>query len=222
MTGWPDVWIKKTGPVSSDLREVIAVDGFDSGPSAVDAESWRNYVNWFISTVGLSAKDSVYEVGCGAGAFLTVLAEAGIAVGGSDISPGLIEAAKERLAGEFHVCEATEAPIGDVDVAFSNSVFQYFPDLDYASDVLGLMCASANQVAVLDVPDFGTRERSEAARAEQSGGLELYRARYEALPHLYYEREWFERSGWSVTVVDQDIPGYGNSPFRFNVFLRKI
>ena len=64
-----------------------------------------------IRAARLSGGDRVLELGCGMGRFTALLAEAGFAVTGIDLSPALLDVAREHCAGntELLCCDATAA-----------------------------------------------------------------------------------------------------------------
>jgi SAM-dependent methyltransferase len=63
---------------------------------------------------------TVLDLGCGEGWLARALAEHGIRVTGVDASPALIEAARERGGGEFHVRAYDQLDLGAFDVVVAN------------------------------------------------------------------------------------------------------
>jgi ubiquinone/menaquinone biosynthesis C-methylase UbiE len=107
-------------------------------------------------------------------------------------------------------------PSNRFDAVFSHGVFLYFPDFQYAGDALREMlrvCRASGRLLIGDVPDLDKKETCVAARRAAGSSL---------LPeHLYYPKGFFQDFAAShslpVTVTDQDIPDYANTPYRFNV-----
>lgn len=226
MSRWPEIWGGRAATAEAvSLADLIRLDGFDLGAGKVDEQAWYGYVAELARRLGMVAGDSVYEVGCGGGALLFVLHQAGHPVGGIDYSPSLIEHAQRAMPGmQFAVAEANALAGEARDFVVANSVFSYFPDQDYAQEVFARMLAMARKgVAILDVPDLERREAAEAARRAALPPGE-YEARYRGLEHRYYSREWFStlaaRHGWQIDVTEQWLAGYGNAPHRFNVMLK--
>ena len=148
-------------------------------------------------------------------------------VAGLDYSAALIEIANEAMSDmSFKVMEAIEVEVEDkFDIVLSNSVFQYFASLDYAKSVLSRMIEKANKkVIILDVNDKAKQEKALSLR---KGALsnEEYENKYAGLDHLFYEKNWFQEVASvynrNIEIFDQDIEGYLNSSFRFNVIFSK-
>lgn len=224
---WQSVWAaRRLDPTKgSQLAQLMAADGLDTGFGSVSEPSWRAFARRTSDALGLAHGDRVFEVGCGAGAFLLDLYERGIEVAGLDQSAALIEIARAAMPrGSFSIADASAVDgWAQADVVLACGVFMYFPTLDYARGVVTKMAANARRaVAVLDVPDLA---KQAAALEHRRGtlGPEEYAARYAGLDHLYYAKDWmrevFEAAGLGdVRVEDQAIPGYANAAYRFNVF----
>jgi SAM-dependent methyltransferase len=228
MTGWDALWAAREVPPSqgTTLADLLAADGFDSGFAGLSEASWSAGVHRVAAALRLASGTSVFEVGCGAGAFLYELERLGCKVGGVDLSPALIaKAAQAMPSGHFVQCDAASFEIEpEVDAVVSFGVFCYFGSLGYAAQVLDRMVAKARRsVAVLDVPDLARRDEDLAYRQKRAGGEAAYAARYAGLEHAYYDREWLAdalraRGLVDVCVEGPVIPGYGNAPFRFNAW----
>ena len=147
-------------------------------------------------------------------------------VSGIDRSRTLVDYARSVMPqGHFEVADADAFDTTQrTDTAICNSVFLYFPSLDYANRVIRRMARKATRaVAILDVPDLATKDEAMRQRVELAGGGEAYAARYAGLDHLYYARDWFVEAltaaGLSkIQVWTQPEGGSENSRFRFNVF----
>ncbi len=163
----------------------------------------------------------VLEVGCGAGAVLSLLVNSGAALTGVDYSEPHIAIARKVLPDvDLRVGEAAVLPFDAAafDAVFFYGVFLYFPDLTYAAQAIEEMLRVARPGApllIMDIPDEATREACETARREAGASMKP--------PHCYYPRAFFEcfaaEHGRSCRVSDQQVPGYGNSRFRFNALL---
>lgn len=226
--GWKRVWDNRSldPTAGSTLAQLMAADGLDSAFSGLQPDAWTKFVLTTADRLRLAPGMSVFEVGCGAGAFLFDLQRLGCRVGGIDQSAALIDIARDALPdGEFAVADAAEVDVDPrADAVLSCGVFLYFPGLDYARQVIGAMAAKATHaVAILDVPDAAKEEEAQSFRIQAAGGPAAYAERYTGLPHMYYEREWIRRelaaAGLTdIQIEDQRVDGYGNAPFRFNAF----
>ena len=210
------------------MQDLIELDGFDTGAGRIDVADWREYARGIGRLLDLSAGNSVYEVGCGAGAFLFALREQQVLrVGGCDYAPALIQAANRSLpGGTFEILEAGDLPpTPTYDFVISNGAFHYFPDLEYARRVLERMIAKSNRgVAVLEVPDLSLRDAAERVRREKLSA-ERYEKKYAGLEHLYYGRDWFRTiaaaRNLDCRLFPSPIPNYAQGAFRFGAILSR-
>ena len=224
---WAEVWADREIDPSkgSTLSQLMAADGLDTAFGTLPEESWLAFVRQVGSTLGITPNASVFEIGCGAGAFLYDFYRSGCAVAGLDLSPSLVAHGRAAMPGaDITRREASSFDaLASHDFVISCGVFMYFDSLDYAHRVISRAVAGARiGVAILDVPDRATEQEAIAAR-RAAVGPEIYDERYAGLPHLFYERDWVEaelrRAGArDVRVEDQAIAGYDNSAFRFNAF----
>lgn len=100
---------------------------------AQDWEAFQQRWNRYGLTPG-----TCVEIGCGVGRYTKQLAGTFENVHGFDVSPGMIEIAKEHSGSPnttFAVTNGSELPVptGTVDAVFSAFVFQHFDSPDYAS-----------------------------------------------------------------------------------------
>ncbi|MFG1930080.1 class I SAM-dependent methyltransferase [Mycobacterium sp. NPDC048908] len=226
---WRSVWERKgaeAGDATPDLEALLQANGYDTGCSDVTPAAWNSYVDRVLGRLGASAGQTLFEVGCGAGAFLFSSHERGLTVAGCDYSSTLVALAAKALPDSDIECrQASEIPTSpQYDFVISAGVFHYFSDLEYAQAVINAMAKKARHgVAVLDVPDIAHREANLQLRYQLAGSKEAHEKRYSGLDHLHYEREWvvqaIHNAGLSsVDVRDLDIQGYANAPSRFSVY----
>ncbi len=223
---WQKVWeSRRLNPdEKSELKRLMTADGFE-GLGGVGEGEWREYVARIGSRLGVTPGSSLYEVGCGAGAFLQPWREADVELGGLERSATLLDFARAALPNAR--LERAEAAALDCDfrydVVVSNGVFLYFTSLPYAGEVLDRMTKKARRaLAVLDVPDAAYKTEALAMRRGLLGAA-AYDEKYRGLDHLYFERGWFEKTLSAiglqrVEIEDQTLGGYAHAPFRYNVF----
>lgn len=231
MNNWHSIWEKRNtidsiqGKTYFEIIEsLLAIDGFDSGTGKIEPNAWLNFIKQLNTKIGLTQKDSVFEVGCGSGAFLFPYFKAGHKIGGLDFSNTLIENCYNLFGiKEGFVCaSALELDTTEqFDFVISFSVFFYFPDEQYASSVLEKMLHKAKKgVVILDVPDIFTKEICEVVRRGTMPQDE-YEKKYFGLNHLYYNKDFFikkfaELGVSNVNIEQQKIEKYINNEFRFN------
>jgi ubiquinone/menaquinone biosynthesis C-methylase UbiE len=229
MSSWHEIWEKKPDDetATSTLSSLLSADGYDT-LAAITPKAWTEHVHRIASRTALRESDSVFDVGCGAGAFLWPFREKGQPVGGLDYSSRQIDRARAAMpeVADFTVGEAlTLADRPTYDAVIACGTFLYFQDLPYAEGVLRRMAAKAERtMAILDLPDLAKKEEILRWR-ERALGQETYRLRYAGLSHLYYAKEWFDhllqQMNVTYAIEDQLFEGYNHSPFRFNVFAWK-
>ena len=227
---WKDVWAARQlgDGKTTVLERLMAADGLDTGFGNVTEETWRDLAVRTAETLDIGPGRSVFEVGCGSGAFLYPLYENGYVVGGLDQSQALVHyAAQVMPAGRWTQGDASSLDPGEPwDVVLACGVFMYFPDLDYACGVLARMAAKATHgIAILDVPDLDKKDEALASRRGSLDEAE-YQAKYEGLDHLFYDRGWMLRALTeiglkAVQIEDQRLDGYQNARLRFNAYARR-
>jgi trans-aconitate methyltransferase len=224
---WKEVWeARRLDPAyGSVLAQLLAADGFDASFSLIGDESWRRHVLGTAAVIGIGPGASVFDVGCGAGAYLFELAGQGCTVAGLDASSTLLRYAAQTMpAGDWIHADAAELDVREpYDFVIASASFHYFPSLDHAAGVLRRMVRKARRgVMVLDVPDLAKRDAAIESRRRMAGEEE-YACKYSGLDHLYFDRAWFrtvlsDAGVARVEIADQRIEGYANAAHRYNVF----
>lgn len=228
---WHQVWSRRKstlGLPANVLQQLIELDGFDSPLSAMSENDWKTYVAIFAERCNLAVGDSIFEVGCGSGAFLFPFYQQGHPIGGIDYSEELIRVAKSFMPErqeEFSVMEAKEFSELPVDVVVANHVIHYFSSLSDAETVVSKMLRKAvKSVCVTGVPDAALRIEAER---ERRGILQpdLYEAKYAGLEILYYDRKFFvemaKAYSFDVRFFHHDMPGFAQNRFRFDCLMAR-
>lgn len=222
---WKEVWEGRPwdSHQQSVLAQMMAADGTDSGFADMSEHVWQDFVRHSADKMGLFAGASVFEVGCGAGAYLYEFYQQGCRVGGLDFSETLLDHTQTVMPnGKWVHGEACNLDVQSrFDFVVSCGVFHYFPSLAYAHAVLERMVSKARVgVAVLDVPDREMWKDALAARRGRMGQKE-YDRRYDGLDHLYYTKEWFNAAFEKLRTSRIQIhhhAGWLNSRYRFDVY----
>ncbi|MCP2727691.1 class I SAM-dependent methyltransferase [Symplocastrum sp. BBK-W-15] len=230
INNWYTIWNRKeiTDTHKSILASLIAADGFDTAYGGIEESAWIDYIQRLAIKLGISPDDSVFEVGCGAGALLYPFYQQGNPVAGIDYSAKLVKIAKDTMPkAAISLGEAIDISLeNQFDIVVSNSVFLYFPNYDYAATVLHNMVKIAKKsIGVFEIPDLSKKSGALLMRKGMMGEAE-YEEKYRGLDHLYFSKDWFREVlanlSVEVTIEDQDIRGYGNSQYRFNVLIHQI
>jgi ubiquinone/menaquinone biosynthesis C-methylase UbiE len=222
---WQNVWERKGHSAAGKDRytatELFFVDGFDTATGTISAAGQTRVGDTIRDRIGATPGRRVLEVGCGAGAVLSMLAGSGAILSGVDYSAPHIAIARQVLpSADLRVAEARTLPFADgsFDAVFSHGVFLYFSDLAYAAATLGEMLrvgSPSAPILVLDIPDEATRE--ECIEARRAAGSSLNP------PHLYYPKSFFiefaRQHSRRAVIFQEEFPDYANSAFRYHVLL---
>ena len=232
INNWHKVWSARMPPDEhqvSVLQRLICIDGFDTPLGLVEEGPWNDYVALFSTRTGIRHGDSVFEMGCGSGAFLYPLYKTGHAVSGIDYSLEMIRFARSAMPERRHVLNKVEASLCPVspkaDVVIANHVIHYFPTIDYSSIVLGIMLEKSRRVVgISGIPDADLKSESESYRRSLLRADE-YEAKYRGLEILYYERQWFVKhalaKGFTARFLSHEMPGFAQNRFRYDCVMTR-
>lgn len=232
---WKQIWSERSYNEKTDLslEKLITLNGFDTGVGSYDEKNWRQMVSDFCVRAHLFENSNILEVGCGCGAFLyQINQEINANCYGVDYSKSMIEIAKIAIpTGKFYVSEANSLlfPNTKFDVIFSHSVFQYFPNHDYANEVLALLCSQiekGGRLLLLDLNDVDMQYAYHSGRMREYKSPAEYAKNYENLNHLFFDKKslssHLDSLGMSrIEFFPHAISDYGNSKFRFNLMCTK-
>ncbi len=156
---WIDYWKTcKIDNESTGLPALMKYVGWQTEGSLlfVSEQDWFAYIKHISEILGIADKSSIYEIGCGSGAFLYPLYQLGLEVGGCDVCPEFIQTGSYHMPkAEFEVKEAINiTPDRKYSFVISNSVFPHFPNLNYVEQVIKKMLDKALiGIAILDLND---------------------------------------------------------------------
>ncbi len=227
MNKWKEIWNQADRVNNHILEILIKADGFDSGAGSLSLQDWKNYTQEHYNKLSIQANDSIYDVGCGSGAFIFSLYLKNNKVGGTDYSSILIELANKVMRNaDFKCNEASNLDSTyKYDIVTSHSVFHYFSSLDYAEKVVERMLLKSNKrVGIFDIND---KSKEIDYYKIRGGGMnsQEYKKKYKGLNHFFYEKKWFEqiakKHGLKIDIYDQSFESYSNSSLRFNVIIEK-
>jgi trans-aconitate methyltransferase len=228
MNQWKKIWNKDERIHQIILETLIKADGFDSGAGSFSVEDWIDYTDELYDKLDIKNKDSIYDIGCGSGAFIYHLYLKNHQVGGVDYSTVLIDLANRMMPqSDFIINDASAITVSKkYDLVVSHSVFHYFRDLDYAKTVLEKMVDKASyKIAIFDINDENKKEAYHKVRMGDMS-QEEYAKKYSGLEHMFYQKEWFEymakELGLKIEIFDQSFSSYTNASLRFNIIMEKV
>ena len=70
MNNWKKIWNKDDRINQIMLECLIKADGFDSGAGSFTLADWEKYTQDHFKRLGVNSSDTIYDVGCGSGAFV--------------------------------------------------------------------------------------------------------------------------------------------------------
>ena len=209
---WKAVWNRRqaeadalTGSWQDIFLELKRLNGFDVVDGGIPLDSLLMQGRRIVELLHLTEGMSVYDVGCGAGANLYLLARS------------VLPAARELTCGEADAFDTTIK----YDAALSNSVFSYFPDEAFAARVLTRMLKkTAGAIGLIDIHDA---DKEEEFLTYRRAAIPDYDERYKGLGKLFYRRSFFEDFARAhdlrIEFPAIEMEGYWNTPFVFHVFL---
>ena len=89
MNKWKIIWNKNERIEKIILEMLMKADGFDSGAGAFEVDDWINYTSNFYNKLDIKENDTIFDVGCGSGAFLYPLYLKNYKVGGGRLFYGV-------------------------------------------------------------------------------------------------------------------------------------
>ena len=231
MKNWKEIWAKRNfqnGSNATLFQKLIWMNGFDSPLGSMNEINWRAYIETISKRINLKENSSIFEIGCGSGAFLYPFYEKGLQIGGIDFSVKLIDIAREVFkSNNFTVCDANSLNQEEkYDIILSNHVIHYFESLDYTSQLLNLLFKKARRSIYLSgIPDINYKIEQEKFRQESLSEQE-YQNKYKGLDILYYDKKWFidkaKNNKFSVEFYNHEMNGFAQSEFRFDCLFKKI
>ncbi len=166
---WKAIWDRNGNTKSLDRYDISGFENFRSFDTISATDQ-------LCQLLDIQADDAVLELGCAAGLLAQHLKHRCRYVG-TDYSENIVKKTIEINGVSALCCEANDLVFKDktFDHVFAFSVFQYFPDYDYAHQVVSEMIRVARKsVCVSDLP---------VASHESA--------------HLLYREDFF--AGWEIT-----------------------
>jgi len=234
-SNWYKIWNKKKLDLLEikNLEELIKINGFDTGVGGYSVQEWLIMINSFIKIMNLKSNSDIYEIGCGAGTFLYSIKQIiDVNCYGIDYSKSLINIAKNLLKdSEFIVSEAKLMPSfqKQFDIIFAHSVFHYFPNENYALEVIKKaykLLKPGGGFCLLDLNDKNHEKESLNMRMNSFSNDQEYKKFYKGLDHLFICKKKLElnliKLGFKdIVFFDMGTKGNLIRKYRFNVRAKK-
>ncbi len=236
---WKSIWNnRKIEDIKSDdsmeiYRTLKKTDWFDTIP-------WEDSEWYFNSFYNMRKEDdemvrnlvwdinSIYEVWCWSWAtlFLYKNKYPKLKAGWIDYSQTLSGIAKKVFWNNVEITcdEAMNLDTSKkADLVYSDSVFVYFNDIEYAKNVLEKMYQKANKaILITEVYDKSKEQECLDYRRSQ---IENYDEKYKWLEKLFFDKKFFEdfakEHNLKIKFFDVNNQYYWNNKYMFNVLLTK-
>jgi len=232
MNDWKEIWSNKQMMTDEypSLESLIELDGFDSGGDDFTSNEWIQNIEFICSKMKINNGDSVFEVGCGSGAFLFALRELfSVKVAGLDYSKSLIQTAQKVFKDElsFQCRDAQEMEVTPTfDHVIAYSVFHYMQYEDSINVLTKMLRKSTKTVGLFELPNADLQVESEDYRQSNMGlSEEEYKKKYKGLPHTYFSYEELKDIGrrldFRVEKIQSENILHSQSKFRFGVVFNK-
>lgn len=232
---WFKIWSKipKKNETEDLLSFLIKANGFDSPFGFYSSKDWINMTNDLIKRLNIANETNVFEIGCGSGALLYSLnVLSNCKVSGLDFSQPLVKIAKKYLpSSEIYQSEAINfsEKSDSYDVVLSHSVFQYFPNLQYAYTVIRnsyMMLKKGGALCIMDINDASKYDLYHSERATFYKNPKEYYEKYKNLKHLFFDKNilknQLEKSGFENIIFFKNTSrNYINSKYRYNLIALK-
>ena len=214
---WLDYYDEKA---KSNSKSISWVSGYHRKLATISEETHREWYMMIKKKLGLKKSQLLLDVGCGAGFMTIPLSKYVGTIIGLDALQSMLGRIPEKHRNIVKVwAKADRIPLPDnyVDRALCNSIFQYFDSYAYAEKVLKEMyrvCKPGGYMLIVDLPDKGKQK-------DYTAKLKKEEFKHKHLKRILYDKKFFLKLFPNAKVFDQGIKGYGNSPFRFNVLVKK-
>ena len=143
---WKQIWERKGNDPTTNLKTLNGYENTSIIPP--------NIATNIIQTLKIKPSDTLLEVGAGAGMLAQYLSKH-CHYTGTDYSESLCKKHKDLLGNQIIHCEASQLPFrnNQFDKTFCFSVFQYFPDHEYAKKTIQeLLRVTKSTILIGDLP----------------------------------------------------------------------
>lgn len=207
-------WIeyyRAKGIKGGNLREV---SGYIHGLAQITEVGLEDITNTAKTVLGLNSADRLLDIGCGAGLITQELVGSVGVLVGLDASHEMLMCSTQDCRFDRVQAMADSLPfnVGSFNKVFCHSIFQYFPNHQYAAKVIAEMLRvmqPGGRCLIMDIPDISKKEDYIRVKTSDSNNLQ----------RIFYDKELLRSLAPNVSVFEREITDYGNSRFRFNVLI---
>eukprot|EP00931_Biecheleriopsis_adriatica_P018036 TRINITY_DN12736_c0_g1_i1.p1 TRINITY_DN12736_c0_g1~~TRINITY_DN12736_c0_g1_i1.p1 ORF type:complete len:690 (-),score=110.07 TRINITY_DN12736_c0_g1_i1:143-2212(-) len=229
---WKKIYCKKALSLESASTPLHHFGGYEM----FSWDQWYRQVETLMQGVDLESTRTYLEVGVGAGAFASALQglRPTLSVTGVDLVSEVVQVARQRVVGDFHVAAAE-----DISQLFEPASFDFVASFGLTTYleseavvvrmVRDMLRIARRFVYIGEVSDAAKRESAEAARRSShvNATNKQSHASNVSATHLYVSKECFTRvaasAGAKVAIVDHDLIGltYPTASYRYSVYIEK-
>ena len=210
---------------STNLKNSLMLNGHRDGAGFISLNNWKKYGEYLKNFFEILPEASIYEVGCGAGAFLYLFRE-NYKIGGCDYSNSLVKYCKKLLPNfksNILNMNATKIKIADkYDFVIAHGLFHYLTLKDATFILKKMIKKSKKNCLVLDVPDHYYKKKYINLRKKKTFN---YFKKYQGLEHTFYSKFFFTKiakeNNCEIFFFRSKIKNYKQGIYRFNLCLKK-
>lgn len=209
-------WIEYYRIRASKGGDPKVMSGYAHGLAQLTEAGLTDITNTARYCLGLKNTDRLLDVGCGVGLLTQRLVDNTGIVVGLDANPEMLVHAgvDNRYARVAAIADHLSFADETFDKIFCHSIFQYFPNHEYAASVIAEMSRVlrvGGRCLIMDIPDLAKKDDYLRIKLPDQHNLE----------RLFYPKEWFANLAPNAHIFEQRIRDYDNSLFRFNILIQK-
>ncbi|MCR4325084.1 MAG: methyltransferase domain-containing protein [Candidatus Curtissbacteria bacterium] len=207
---WLDYYRQK-GEQPEDLR---TISGYDHPLAQLTEDGLADLKAQIVTLLRIQPGDRVLDLGSGAGLITRELISATENITGLDANHEMIRHSPYYIRNVVGAANSLPFQDESFDKTLCHSIFQYFPDLNYARDAISEVMRTLSpggSFLVMDLPD----------RAKQDEYTQLKGPETHNLTRIFYDKSWFSEQFPDARIFDHSLRDYKNADYRFNVLIFK-
>jgi len=229
---WKNIWeqrIKNSNIKLSDLslKNSMILNGHYDGAAKIPISSWKKYGKKLKQKFKIDKSHTLFEVGCGSGAFLYLFKNLK-KIGGCDYSNNLTKYCKRLIPSHSKNIikkKSDEISISHkYDFVVSNSLLHYLDNISAKKTIIKMIKKSSNKTFILDIPQKKFKKKYLLLRKKAMGAI-IYNNKYKNLNHNFYTKTFFSKiakdENCSYFFFKNYIDKHKQGKYRFNVCFSK-